>query len=115
MEVGLQSVCQLVSTRVMADIFESPRLDVDDEGSIVDASIVRAHQDAAGGRRVQTNCLGSLSRRFSTKIRVVVDLRGRPLFVTLTPGQRHENHRRPAAHRGTRKAGLSSRTPPRQQ
>ena len=32
----------------------------------------------------------SLSRRFSTKIHVVVDLRGRPLFVTLTPGQRHE-------------------------
>jgi transposase len=31
-------------------IFESLQLDVDDEGSIVDASIVRAHQDAAGGK-----------------------------------------------------------------
>lgn len=39
---------------------------------------------------VQTNCLGRCRGGFSTKIHVVVDLRGRPLFVTLTPGQRHE-------------------------
>ncbi len=57
---------------------ESLQLDIDAEGSIVDASIVRAHPDAAG--------VGG----FSTKIHVVVDLRGRPPFVTLTPGQRHE-------------------------
>ena len=69
--------------------FLSRWLDVDDEGSIVDASIVRAHQDAAGGKN-QTNCLGRCRGGFSTKIHVVMDLRGRPLFVTLTPGQRHE-------------------------
>ena len=42
------------------------------------------------GKGVQTNCLGRCRGGFSTKIHVVVDLRGRPLFVTLTPGQRHE-------------------------
>lgn len=31
-------------------IFKALRLDVDELGSLVDASVVRAHQDAAGGK-----------------------------------------------------------------
>lgn len=33
-----------------ADIFKALQLEVDETGSIVDASVVRAHQDAAGGK-----------------------------------------------------------------
>jgi transposase len=32
-------------------IFKALRLDVDELGSLVDASVVRAHQDAAGGKK----------------------------------------------------------------
>lgn len=35
---------------VWAGIFKSLQLDVDDTGSIMDASVVRAHQDASGGK-----------------------------------------------------------------
>ena len=40
-----------------------------------------------GGR---TQCFGTLSWGFSTKLHAVVDTKARPLYVTLTPGQRHE-------------------------
>lgn len=33
-----------------ADLFRDLRIDVDDTASIVDASVVRAHQDASGGK-----------------------------------------------------------------
>jgi len=35
---------------VWAGIFKALQIEVDEEGSLVDASIVRAHQDAAGGK-----------------------------------------------------------------
>jgi len=35
---------------VWARIFKALQIEVDDEGSLIDASIVRAHQDAAGGK-----------------------------------------------------------------
>ena len=37
-----------------------------------------------------TECSGTLSRRFSTKIHAIVDAKGRPVHVALTPGERHE-------------------------
>ena len=37
-----------------------------------------------------TECYWTLSRRFSTKVHAIVDAQGRPLHVTLTPGERHE-------------------------
>ena len=60
-------------------------------GGILDASIVRAHQDAAGGRGgVAQNALGRSRGGFSTKIHAVVDLDGKPLGLRVTPGQQHE-------------------------
>lgn len=60
-------------------------------GGILDASIVRAHQDAAGGRGgMQVNALGRSRGGFSTKIHVVVDIKGKPLAFRVTPGQQHE-------------------------
>jgi len=35
---------------VWARIFKSLQIEVDEEGSLIDASVVRAHQDASGGK-----------------------------------------------------------------
>lgn len=41
-------------------------------------------------RGIQQNALGRSRGGFSTKIHAIVDAKGRPLHVTLTPGERHE-------------------------
>jgi IS5 family transposase len=71
-----------------ADLFQALRIGVDDTSSIVDGTIVRAHQDASEkGDPMQ--CFGTLSRRFFDQ-----DPRDRrrerALHVALTPGERHE-------------------------
>lgn len=40
-------------------IFKALRLDVDELGSLADASFVRAHQDASGGKGGPTQCPGT--------------------------------------------------------
>ncbi len=69
----------------------------------VDASVVRAHQHAAGARRrpsqadrkgvchPQDEALGRSRGGLSTKVHLACDGRGRPLSMTLTAGQRHES------------------------
>jgi hypothetical protein len=52
--------------------------------------VVRAHQDASGGKGGQRNALGRSRRGFSTKLHAVVDTQGRPICIAITPGQRHE-------------------------
>jgi len=60
-------------------------------GSILDATIVRAHQDSAGARGgPAANCLGRSRGGFSTKLHAVVSLHGQPIELRLTPGQQHE-------------------------
>jgi transposase len=60
-------------------------------GSILDGSVVRAHQDAAGGHGgPAVNAIGRSRGGFSTKIHAVVTLDGQPIEVRLTPGQQHE-------------------------
>lgn len=41
-------------------------------------------------RGLEFNCLGRSRGGFSTKIHAIVDTKGRPLHLELTPGQRHE-------------------------
>jgi transposase len=41
-------------------------------------------------RGVQSNALGRSRGGFSTKLHAVVDTKGRPIYVAITPGQRHE-------------------------
>jgi transposase len=54
-----------------ADVFRELRIEVDDKASIIDATIVRAHQDASGGKGgSNTMLLGALEevfRRSSTR------------------------------------------------
>lgn len=66
--------------------------DIEEEiGSILDASVVRAHQDAAGGRGgPEANDIGRSRGGFSTKLHAVVTLDGAPIELRLTAGQRHE-------------------------
>lgn len=59
--------------------------------SILDASIVRAHQDAAGGTGgPEANDIGRSRGGFSTKVHAVVAVDGKPIELRLTPGHRHE-------------------------
>lgn len=44
-------------------IFKALRLDVDELGSLADASVVRAHQDAGGGNWGAKQCSGAFLRR----------------------------------------------------
>lgn len=60
-------------------------------GSILDGSVVRAHQDSAGGRGgPSANAIGRSRGGFSTKLHAVVTLEGQPIEIRLTPGQQHE-------------------------
>lgn len=64
---------------------------VEEVGSIMDASIVRAHQDAAGGRLGPArNGIGRSRGGFSTKLHAVVTMDAKPIEVRITPGQQHE-------------------------
>lgn len=64
--------------------------DLDDEFAIIDASIVRVHQDAAGGKKNGTECVGRSRGGPSTKIHAVVDGLGNPVRIHLTEGQVHD-------------------------
>jgi transposase len=72
-------------------IFRDLQYEIDEAGCLVAGSVVRGHQDAAGGRGgINCNALGHSRGGFSTKLHAVVDAKGRPLHVALTPGHRHE-------------------------
>lgn len=51
--------------------------------ALIDSSIIRAHQHAAGGKKG----LGALHRPFSWRTNAVVDGDGLPIRLALTPGQ----------------------------
>ena len=75
---------------VWKHVLDALAVDVDDELAIVDASIVRVHQDAAGGKKTGSECIGRSRGGPSTKIHVVVDALGNPTKVALTEGQVHD-------------------------
>jgi transposase len=57
-----------------AKIFEALQLDVDETGSIIDASVVRAHQDASGGK-------GGSNAMLSAALEAVFQRRSTPLSM----------------------------------
>lgn len=71
-----------------AAIFKALQLQADDDGVIIDASVVRAHQDAAGGKGDHQECTGSFSRW-------VLHQDPRPRRHETAPAPRR-NHARPA-------------------
>ena len=76
---------------------------IDFEFAAVDGSVVRAHKAAAGSLRrlqgqpltheesLEKQALGFSRGGFSTKIHVFCEGEGKPISLTLTPGQAHEN------------------------
>lgn len=73
-----------------ADVFRGSDIQ-EDIASIIDASIIRVHQDAAGGHGgPEANDIGRSRGGFSTKLHAVVTLDGKPIELRLSPGQRHE-------------------------
>jgi transposase len=87
-------------------IFKSLQMRVDRTGSLVDATIARAHQDAAGGK--------GGSSAISWVVHVVdspprstrsLTAKGRPLHLELTPGQQHEADGRGGSDRARHRQG----------
>ena len=73
------------------DIFRGSAI-AEEVGSILDASVVRAHQDASGGRGGPAhNAIGRSRGGFSTKLHAVVTMEAKPIEVRVTPGQTHES------------------------
>ncbi|WP_172115629.1 IS5 family transposase [Bradyrhizobium aeschynomenes] len=58
--------------------------------ALIDSSIVRAHQHAAGGKKGARITIGRSRGGLSTKINAVVDENGLPVRLMLTPGQAHD-------------------------
>ena len=85
----------LSALQVQADAEE--RLDLD--AHLVDATIVRAHQHAAGAKksagesaeaRAAVEALGYSQGSFSTKVHLRAEGQGKAMVMVLTPGQQHE-------------------------
>ncbi|EKF18194.1 hypothetical protein NA2_14817, partial [Nitratireductor pacificus pht-3B] len=54
---------------------------------LIDSSIIRAHQHAAGGKRGADHAIGRSRGGLTSKIHVVVDEKGLPVRLALTAGQ----------------------------
>lgn len=66
-------------------------VDDNDQASLLDATIVRAHQDAAGGRGgVDRNAIGRSAGGFSSKVHLLTTSAGLPVHAIVTAGQRQE-------------------------
>jgi len=73
------------------------RGEVDWELHFVDATVIRAHQHAAGARRTRVagdgesvEALGRSQGGFSTKLHLRAEGGGKPITAVLTGGERHE-------------------------
>lgn len=71
-------------------VLDALAVERDDELAMIDASIVRAHQDAAGGKKNGSESIGRSRGGPSTKIHAVVDALGNPTKIALTEGQVHD-------------------------
>jgi transposase len=90
-EVGLQPVQQLGEEGLLGADLQGPSVGGRRGRSIVDDAVVLRTPRCVGRKRgVQSNALGRSRGGFSTKLHAVVDTKGRPIYIAITPGQRHE-------------------------
>jgi transposase len=76
---------------VMASLLAALSRERDGESFLIDATIVRAHQDASGARKKGgSQEIGRSRGGPSTKIHAIVDALGNPVRLELSPGQTHE-------------------------
>ena len=69
--------------RILAAVSRDP----DMEELMIDSTIVRAHQHAAGAKKSGTQAIGRSRGGLSTKIHAAVDALGNPVRIILTVGQ----------------------------
>jgi transposase len=86
--------CKAGVFRTIMEKLQDPDLGV----LLLDSTIIRAHQHAAGaeGSSAQAEALGRSRGGFSTKIHVACDGLGKPVTIILTPGQDHDVTQGPA-------------------
>jgi transposase len=87
----LKPVLQRVLSALQAEA--DAQGEVDWDLHFVDATIIRAHQHAAGARRtggIGGEALGRSQGGFSTKLHLRAEGNGRPITAVLTGGERHE-------------------------
>ena len=74
---------------VWEKVFKHLAQDADNEYAMIDATIVRAHQHSAGGKKssAEKEDIGKSKGGLSTKIHAVVDALGNPVSFFLTLGQ----------------------------
>lgn len=77
---------------IWKQLFESMHVEADNEATMIDATIVRAHACSAGYKKdsADQEALGRSKGGFTTKIHALVDALGNPLKFILTPGQRND-------------------------
>ena len=63
---------------------------IDSEWQFMDGTIVRAHQHSAGARRGEEIAIGSSRGGKTTKIHMLADAHGNPVFFEITEGQVHD-------------------------
>jgi len=80
--------CKSGVFQAMMESLQDPDLRV----LLLDSTIIRAHQHAAGaeGSNAESEALGRSRGGFSTKIHVACDGLGKPVKIVLTPGQEHD-------------------------
>lgn len=64
--------------------------DIDDEWFIIDGSVIRANQCAAGYKKGSNENLGRGCGGFSTKIHAMTDALGNPVKFVISPGNEHD-------------------------
>ena len=73
---------------VWINVFEHLAADADNEYTMIDSTIVRAHQHSAGAKKRRRRPSHRAQRRWiSTKIHATTDALGNPTSFLLTPGQ----------------------------
>jgi transposase len=80
--------CKKGVFKSIMDQFQEPDLEL----LILDSTVIRAHQHAAGaeGSSAEAEALGRSRGGFSTKIHLACDGLGKPVQIILTPGQDHD-------------------------
>jgi transposase len=71
-------------------VFKALQLEVDETGSIVDGSVVRAHQDASGGKGGSNPMLWAVLEEVFQQSSTPSSIPKAARSTALTPGQRHE-------------------------
>ncbi|MEY8827319.1 IS5 family transposase [Sedimentitalea sp. XS_ASV28] len=72
---------------VWVQVFEALAEKSPDSMQFIDSPIIRAHQHAASGKKGRRSRIGRSRGGLSTKINAMVDHRGLPVVITLSPGQ----------------------------